>query len=52
MKTWKVWESGLTTLYIIACDSDEALKQARKINPNYNTIQLYSIEKEMIDDEY
>ena len=47
IKTWKVWGKGLTTLYIIGDDLDEVLKIARKINPNYNTIQLYSIEKEV-----
>ena len=47
IKTWKVWGKGLTTLYIIGYDLDEVLKIAREINPNYNTIQLYSIEKEV-----
>ena len=46
IKTWKVWGAGLTTLYIIGKVADEVLAQARLINPNYNTVQLYS--KEMI----
>lgn len=46
IKTWKVWGTGLTTLYIIGKDVDEVLAQARLINSNYNSVQLYS--KEMI----
>lgn len=42
IKTWKVWGAGLTTLYIIGKNIDEVLSQARLINPNYNTVQLYS----------
>ena len=42
IKTYKVWGAGLTTLYIIGKDMDEVLAQARLINPNYNTVQLYS----------
>lgn len=45
IKTWKVWGVGLTTLYIIGKDIDEVLAQARLINPNYNSVQLYSKEK-------
>ena len=44
IKTWKVWGAGLTTLYIIGNDVDEVLAQARLINPNYNSVQLYSKE--------
>ena len=44
IKTWKVWESGLNALYIIGKDADEVLAQTRLINPNYNTVQLYSKE--------
>lgn len=46
IKTWKVWGAGLTTLYIIGKNIDEVLAQARLINSNYNSVQLYS--KEMI----
>ena len=44
IKTWKVWGAGLNPLYIIGKDMDEVLAQARLINPNYNTVQLYSKE--------
>lgn len=44
IKTWKVWGPGLTSVYIIGKDVDEVLAQARLINPNYNTVQLYSKE--------
>ena len=44
IKTWKVWGAELTALYIIGKDMDEVLAQARLINPNYNTVQLYSKE--------
>ena len=49
IKTWKVLGAGLTVLYIIGKDMDEVLAQARLINPNYNTVQLYS--KEEIDND-
>ena len=45
VKIWKVWGIGLTALYIIGKDMDEVLEQARLINPNYNTVQLYSKEE-------
>ena len=45
IKTWKVWGVGLTTLYIIGKDADEVLAQARLINSNYNSVQLYSKEE-------
>ena len=45
IKTWKVWGTGLTVLYIIGKDMDEVLAQARLINPNYNSVQLYSTEE-------
>ena len=44
MKTWKVCGAGLTTLYIIGKNADEVLSQARLINSNYNSVQLYSKE--------
>ena len=49
IKTWKVWGTGLNTLYIIGKDMDEVLSQARLINPNYNTVQLHSKE-EVVND--
>ena len=45
IKTWKVWGAGLTALYIIGKDMDEVLSQARLINSNYNSVQLYSREE-------
>ena len=45
IKTWKVWGTGLTVLYIIGKDVDEVLAQARLINKGYNTVQLYSKEE-------
>ena len=45
IKTWKVWGAGLTTLYIIGKNMDEVLAQARLINSNYNSVQLYSKEE-------
>lgn len=45
IKTWKVWGTGLTVLYIIGKDMDEVLAQARLINPNYSAVQLYSKEE-------
>ena len=45
IKTWKVCEAGLTAPYIIGKDVDEVLAQARLINPNYNSVQLYSKEE-------
>ena len=45
IKTWKVWGTGLTTLYIIGKDVDEVLAQARLINPKYDSVQLYSREE-------
>ena len=45
IKTWKVLGVGLTALYIIGKDVDEVLEQARLINPNYNSVQLYSQEE-------
>ena len=49
IKTWKIWASDLSPIYIIGKDVDEVLEQARLINPNYNTVQLYS--KEEIDND-
>ena len=45
IKTWKVCGAGLTTIYIIGKDIDEVLAEARLINPNYNSVQLYSKEE-------
>jgi len=45
IKTWKVWGTGLTTLNIIGKDIDEVLSQAKLINSNYNSVQLYSKEE-------
>lgn len=45
IKTWKVWGTGLTILYIIGKDIDEVLSQAKLINSNYNSVQLYSKEE-------
>lgn len=45
IKTWKVWGVGLPILYIIGKDIDEVLSQARLINSNYNSVQLYSKER-------
>lgn len=44
IKTWKAWGAGLITLYIIGKDVDEVLAQARLINQNYDSVQLYSKE--------
>ena len=40
MKIWIIWGIGLERLEIKANSFDEALKEAQKINPNYNTGQL------------
>ena len=40
MKIWYIWGTGLECLEIKANSFDEALKEARQINPNYNTGQL------------
>ena len=45
IKTWKIWGSNLSPIYIIGKDVDEVLEQARLINPNYNSVQLYSKEE-------
>ena len=45
IKTWKIWGAGLTALYIIGKDADEVLAQARQVNPEYNSVQLYSKEE-------
>lgn len=45
IKTWKIWGSDLSPIYIIGKDVDEVLAQARLINPNYNSVQLYSKEE-------
>lgn len=49
IKTWKIWGTGLSPVYIIGKDLDEALKKARLINKEYDTVQLYS--KEEIDND-
>lgn len=38
--TWKVSGIGLETQYIRATCADDALAEARRINPNYNTCQV------------
>ena len=45
IKTWKIWGSDLSPIYIIGKDVDEVLHQARLINKGYNTVQLYSKEE-------
>ena len=40
MKTWVIWGIGLEPLEIKANSFDEAIKEARKINKNYNAGQL------------
>lgn len=40
MKIWYIWGISLERLEIKANSFDEALKEARKINKNYNTGQL------------
>ena len=49
IKTWKIWGSDLSPLYIIGEDVDEVLRKARLINKEYDTVQLYS--KEEIDND-
>lgn len=45
IKTWKVWGAGLPALYIIGKNIDEVLAQARQVNSEYNSVQLYSKEE-------
>ena len=40
MKIWYVWGIGLDKIEIVADTFDEAIKKARVINPNYNSVQL------------
>ena len=40
MKIWKIWGSNLPILEIVADSFDNALKEARKVNKEYNTGQL------------
>lgn len=40
MKAWYVWGIGLDKIEIVADSFDEAIKKARVINPNYNSVQL------------
>lgn len=49
IKTWKIWGTDLSSVYIIGKDLDEALAKARLINKEYDTVQLYS--KEEIDND-
>lgn len=49
IKTWKIWGSDLSPLYIIGEDVDEVLRKARLINKEYDTVQSYS--KEEIDND-
>ena len=43
MKTWYIWGLYLPVLLIEADSFDRALEEARKINPNYNTGQLWNV---------
>ena len=43
MKTWYIWGLYLPVLLIEAASFDKALEEARKINPNYNTGQLWNV---------
>lgn len=36
---WKVWGTNLKMLRIKADSFDDAIREARKINPNYDTAQ-------------
>ena len=45
IKTWKIWGSDLSPIYIIGKDVDEVLAQTRLIKTNNNTVQLYSKEE-------
>lgn len=49
IKTWKIWGNDLPPIYIIGKDAEEVLYQAKLINNEYNTIQLYS--REEIDND-
>ena len=40
MKIWKIWGKNLQMLEIVADSFDDALKEARKVNKDYNTGQL------------
>ena len=40
MKTWYIWGLYLPVLLIEANTFDEALEEARRINPNYNIGKL------------
>lgn len=40
IKIWYIWGTDLKRLEIKANTFDEALKEARNINPEYNTGQL------------
>lgn len=41
IKIWKIWGTGLSPVYIIGKDLDEALAKSRIINKEYDTVQLY-----------
>lgn len=49
MIVWKIWGNSLPVLYIQADSFDEALKEARKTNQNYNTGQLQEKSNEYDD---
>lgn len=51
MKTWIVSgkSHGLKTLLVNADSADEALKEARKTNPYYNTLQLIESKPELLE---
>ena len=40
MEVWHIWGLDLPVLLIEANTFDEALEEARRINPNYNTGQI------------
>ena len=40
MKIWKIWGNNLQVLEIVADSFDDALNEARKVNKDYNTVQL------------
>ena len=49
IKTWKIWGSDLSPIYIIGKAVDDVIHQARLMNKGYNIVQLYS--KEELDND-
>ena len=45
LKLWYIWGLFLPVLLIEANTFDEALEEARRINPNYNTGQLRDFQR-------